>query len=95
MAQNNPLADLISYFVRKNRSPEKKAALANRLAELLRQKGISCHCGGLAIPVETKGKIYRCTECERQFANTAYDLSKYEACKPEFYTEAVKILKNK
>lgn len=95
MAQPHPLADLINYFVRKNRSPEKKAALANELAGLLRQKGISCHCNGLAVPVESIGKIYRCVKCEKQFANTGYDLSGYESFRPSFYSEAVEILKNK
>ena len=95
MAEINPLAELIKYFVRKNRSPEKKAALANELAGLLRQKGISCHCNGLAVPVESRGKIYRCVKCEKQFANTAYNLSRYESYRPSFYSEAVNILKNK
>lgn len=94
MSNPNPLADVINYFVRKNRSPEKKAELANQLAGLLRQKSISCHCNGLAVPVEGRGKIYRCVNCEKQFANTSYDLSRYESYRPSFYSEAVKILKN-
>lgn len=95
MAEINPLAELINYFVRKNRSPEKKLELANQLAGLLRQKGISCHCGGLGVPVESRGKVYRCIKCEKQFANTLYDLSGYESYRPSFYSEAVNILKNK
>lgn len=94
MAEINPLAELINYFVRKNRSPEKKLELANQLAGLLRQKGISCHCGGLGVPVESRGKVYRCIKCEKQFANTLYDLSRYESYRPSFYSEAVNILKN-
>lgn len=94
MADFNPLAEVINYFVRKNRSPEKKAELANRLAGLLRQKAISCHCNGLAVPVESRGNIYRCVKCEKQFANTAYDLNGYESYRPSFYSEAVNILKN-
>ncbi len=95
MAEINPLAELINYFIRKNRSPEKKLELANQLAGLLRQKGISCHCGGLGVPVESRGKVYRCIKCEKQFANTIYDLSGYESYRPSFYSEAVNILKNK
>ena len=95
MAEINPLGELINYFIRKNRSPEKKLELANQLAGLLRQKGISCHCGGLGVPVESRGKVYRCIKCEKQFANTLYDLSGYESYRPSFYSEAVNILKNK
>lgn len=95
MAEPNPLGELINYFIRKNRSPEKKAELANQLAGLLRQKGISCNCGSLAVPVEGRGKIYRCVKCEKQFANATYDLSGYEVYRPSFYSEAIKILKNK
>lgn len=95
MAEINPLGELINYFIRKNRSPEKKLELANQLAGLLRQKGISCHCGGLGVPVESRGKVYRCIKCEKQFANTIYDLNGYESYRPSFYSEAVNILKNK
>ncbi len=98
MAEINPLAEVLGYFLRKNRSPEKKAELTNKLAiqlaNLLRQKGISCHCGGLAVPVEGRGKIYRCVKCDKQFANATYDLRRYESYKPSVYFEAVNILKS-
>lgn len=94
MSNFNPLAELLNHFIKKNRSPEQHSRIANQFAGLLRQKGISCYCGGLAIPVESKGKIYRCVACEKQFANTYYDLTRYESYKPSYYSDAVEVLKN-
>lgn len=46
--------------------------MAPKLAQVLNKYGITCHCGGLAVPNMRKGNIYKCVKCDRQFANAQY-----------------------
>ncbi len=59
-------------------TPEKMEARKNkaigRAADTLKDHAVTCHCGGLAIPTEQRGKIRRCVRCNKQFASGGYNL---------------------
>lgn len=91
-------------------TPEKIEAKKNkavlRAADALKDQAVTCHCGGLAIPTGQKGKIRRCIRCDKQFANSAYNLGdtrtvrerknfvlNNEKLDMEQYQDAVRLLK--
>lgn len=91
-------------------TPEKIEAKKNkavlRAADALKEQAVTCRCGGLAIPTGQKGKIRRCIRCDKQFANSAYNLgdtrtprerenfvSYEEKLDMKQYEDAVKLLK--
>lgn len=56
-------------------SPPSRQERVNDSVDVIKSHSISCHCGGLAVPLKFRGKIYKCVRCDRQFANTRYELS--------------------
>lgn len=54
--------------------PPSRAERVKETAEIIKENSISCHCGGLAIPLMYSGRTYKCMRCDKQFANAKYDL---------------------
>nr|QJS05805.1 hypothetical protein [Psychrobacter sp.] len=78
----------------------------HKATRVLQDHGVTCRCGGLAIPTEQRGKIRRCVRCNKQFASggynlgdtrTAYELRNYyrnnEKLDMMYYDDAVEFLK--
>lgn len=49
-------------------------SLTQITANILKISASTCHCGGLATPIEKVGNIYRCIRCNKEFANIRYNL---------------------
>lgn len=43
-------------------------------ANMLKSIGIDCRCGGIAIPANKAGNIYKCLRSDQQFVNKSYNL---------------------
>lgn len=80
-------------------------SLARVAANTLENMAINCRCGDISIPIEGKGKIYRCIRCDKEkiFHNYNLDRINYVTIlshrnKPfldmNFYDAAVILLKN-
>lgn len=91
------ISKAIHYFIfgdveaQKRRKAENYKQSIIQTANLLVDSGITCRCNGLAIPTSCRGKIYRCLECKKQFANAFYNLEHIG----DKYEEAVAELTNK
>lgn len=69
--------------------------MAPKLAHVLKKHGITCHCGGLAVPNMRKGKIYKCIKCDKQFANAHYTVySDSSSYSEKIHSRAIAFLKN-
>lgn len=43
-------------------------------ANILKNNAVNCrHCGSIAIPIEKKGKSYRCIQCDKQQTGISYN----------------------
>lgn len=69
--------------------------LAPKVAIVLKNHGVSCHCGGLAVPNIGEGKIYKCLECDKQFANAYYNVyQKTTSYSSAIHNRAIQLLKS-
>lgn len=90
---------------KKNDAESEPNASARVTANLLTRFSSSCRCGGISIPAERVGKMYRCIQCNKETINSGYNLQRSSLvtpssslCKPfinmDFYAAAVMLLKN-